>query len=162
MGLVILIYMMRYQYILLSFFLFIGHAYAQDLLNDHKAVLELLKQEKDKAVKSLTEGSKASFNDLNKLLDLGEWKLVSTHLNNKSSLSKVETALLLAKYHWLNNDFAASEKAVKSLSKKEQQDYRVQRTFALLEIEAWDLEQAEKQCLSLLKSHPEDVETKLS
>lgn len=161
MGLVILIYMMRYQYILLSFFLLIGHAYAQDLLNDHKAVLELLKQEKDKAVKSLKGSSKASFNDLNKLLDLGEWKLVSTHLNNKSSLSKVETALLLAKYHWLNNDFAACEKAVKSLSKKEQQDYRVKRTFALLEIEAWDLEQAEKNSLSLLKSHPEDVETKL-
>ena len=161
MGLVILIYMMRYQYILLSFFLFIGHAYAQDLLNDHKAVLKLLKQEKDKAVKSLKGSSKVSYNDLNKFLDLGEWNLVSTHLNNKSNLSKVETALLLAKYHWLNNDFAASEKAVKSLSKKEQQDYRVQRTFALLEIEAWDLEQAEKQCLSLLKSHLEDVETKL-
>lgn len=161
MGLVILIYMMRYQYILLSFFLLIGHAYAQDLLNDHKAVLELLKQEKDKAVKSVKGSSKASFNDLGKLLDLGEWKLVNTHLNNKSGLSKVEAALLLAKYHWLNNDFAACEKAVKSLSKKQQQDYRVQRTFALLEIEAWDLEQAEKQSLSLLKSHPEDVETKL-
>ncbi len=155
------LYTMRYHYILLSLFLLLGHAYAQDLLNDHKAVLELLQKEKDKAVKSLNKDSKVSFNDLNKLLDLGEWNLVHTQLNTKNGLSKVDRALLLAKYHWLNNDFRSSEKAVKSLTNKEQQDYRVQRTFALLEIEAWELEQAEKNSLKLLKSHPEDVETKL-
>lgn len=147
----------------LIFFLFVGlgTANAQDYINDTQAVKTYLNQEKSKYIQELKSNSKSTYEILNHLLDLGEWQLVNTELSKNKSINPNDAAVLRFKYQWLNNDFKAAEKELAKIPSKGQSDLKVQRALALLKIEAWELESAEKMSSELLRKNPNDIETSL-
>ncbi|WP_093367247.1 tetratricopeptide repeat protein [Sphingobacterium wenxiniae] len=151
---------MRLSRFIIVLFLGFTTLQAQDLVNDTKAVQALLKQEKEK-YKSNLLNPKQTYSALLRLLELGEWDYVVNQLQDNKGLSAVESAELWAKYHWLNNDFFAVEKALQHLKAADKSDLRIQRLFALLDIEAWELTKAEQLAKQLLEKYPNDIETSL-
>lgn len=152
---------MRIKHLILFVFAGLGTVQAQDYINDTKAVKTYLDQEKTKFIQDLKLDSKSKYETLNHLMDLGEWNLVNNELNLGKKLNAQEAAVLKFKYHWLNNDFKAAEQDLLKLSKKDQADLKVQRAFAILKIEAWELETAEQMSKALLLKNPNDIETNL-
>ncbi|WP_156307122.1 tetratricopeptide repeat protein [Sphingobacterium endophyticum] len=152
---------MRLKHLILLLFVGMGTVSAQDLINDTEAVNLYLKQEKSKSIQSLKSDTKSKYSTLNHLLDLGEWKLVNEELINGKNINAVDAAVLKFKIAWLNNDFKTAEHELHQLKKSAQGDLKVQRAFALLKIEAWELETAENMSRELLKKNPNDIETSL-
>src|SRR5690606_29569062 len=147
--------------LILILFVSLNTAHAQDYVNDTKAVRSYLDQEKSKFIQELKSDPKTKYENLNHLLDLGEWELVNNELIVAKNINAQEAAVLKSKYHWLNNDFKAAEQDLLKLSKKDQADLKVQRAFAILKIEAWELETAEQMSKALLLKNPNDIETNL-
>jgi predicted Zn-dependent protease len=152
---------MQIKSFILSIIFCIGITYAQDFINDTEAVHNFLKQEKNKTIQSLKTNTKHQYEHLNHLLDLGEWDFVVDAIKDSKALSNVERALLKFKISWLNNDFQAAENILNGLKAKERENLKVQASFALLEIEAWELEKAENLSRELLAKNPKDIEISL-
>ena len=147
--------------LILILFVSLNTVHAQDYVNDTKAVRSYLDQEKSKFIQELKSDPKTKYDNLNHLLDLGEWELVNNELIVAKNINAQEAAVLKFKYHWLNNDFKAAEQDLLKLSKKDQADLKIQRAFAILKIEAWELETAEQMSKALLLKNPNDIETNL-
>ncbi|MGV6944429.1 tetratricopeptide repeat protein [Sphingobacterium kyonggiense] len=154
---------MRISLIVFALFFIIQHGRGQglELVNDPKGAKVYLSAARAKASEAYRTKSQPVYQSLNQLIDLGDWELVEKALVSNKDLNPVERALLSAKLHWLRNDFQAAEYELKKLSNKDQTDYRVQRSFAQLKIEAWELETAEQMAKQLLAKKPNDVETEL-
>ncbi|WP_099371845.1 lipopolysaccharide assembly protein LapB [Sphingobacterium sp. 1.A.5] len=152
---------MEIKSFILSIIFCFGTTYAQDLINDTEAVHNYLKQEKNKTIQSLKTDTKYQYELLNHLLDLGEWDFVANAIKDSKTLSNVESALLNFKITWLNNDFQAAENILNGLKAKERENLKVQASFALLEIEAWELDKAEKLSRELLAKKPKDIDISL-
>jgi len=152
---------MQLKHLILFLFVGWGSVQAQDLINDTEAVKLYLKQEKSKTIQSLKTDTKSRYELLNHLLDLGEWKLLEEELKKDKTLNAVESAVLKFKLAWLNNDFKAAEQELAKVNKKEKSDLKIQRSYALLKIEAWELLEAEQMSKDLIKNNPRDIETSL-
>lgn len=127
--------------------------------NDTKAAHELLEKTRT-ATRSEFQQAKASKAAIVKrMLDLGLWKEATDALKTDKGLTASEKSLLWAEYHWLINDFKAAEKDVTTALSADKNSTWGKRLKALLAIEAWDLQNAEKQCKQLLAANPNDDET---
>lgn len=127
--------------------------------NDTKAAHELLEKTRT-ATRSEFQQAKASKAAIVKrMLDLGLWKEATDALKADKGLTAAEKSLLWAEYHWLINDFKAAEKDVTTALTANKNSTWGKRLKALLAIEAWDLQNAEKQCKQLLAANPNDDET---
>ncbi|GAB3941656.1 hypothetical protein GCM10028805_05170 [Spirosoma harenae] len=98
---------------------------------------------------------------IKRMLDLGLWPEAINAIKAGKDLTAAEKSILWAEYEWLINDFKASEKAVNAALTADKNNAWAKRLKALLAIEAWDLQNAEKQCKALLASNPADDETSL-
>lgn len=135
--------------------------YGQDVVNNTDYVTEKLlrEREKNRAVANANDGE--TYTALKRLLEIGDWDFVLKYIERDARISAVEKAELKSLYLWLNNDFAGVENEVMLLSQGDQQDFRIQRILATLEIEAWKLGDAEKRMIKQLSAYPEDRESNL-
>ncbi|HLW14298.1 MAG TPA: tetratricopeptide repeat protein [Flavobacteriaceae bacterium] len=148
---------------LFSFLFFvIGLMSAQvDYVDDTQAVLDLLHTEKEKHRLNLTKNPSQSYSILSRLQDLGDRSFVLSEIQDSRSLNEVEKVALLAREAWYTNDFFKMEKLLSELSEFQKEDVKVQRLLATLEIEAWELENAEVRTRNIWKQNKEDLETEL-
>lgn len=135
--------------------------YGQDVVNNTDYVTEKLlrEREKNRAVANANDGE--TYTALKRLLEIGDWDFVLKYIERDARINAVEKAELKSLYLWLNNDFAGVENEVMLLSQGDQQDFRIQRILATLEIEAWKLGDAEKRMIKQLSAYPEDRESNL-
>lgn len=135
--------------------------YGQDVVNNTDYVTEKLlrEREKNRAVANANDGE--TYTALKRLLEIGDWDFVLKYIERDARISAVEKAELKSLYLWLNNDFAGVENEVMLLSQGDQQDFRIQRILATLEIEAWKLGDAEKRMIKQLSAYPKDRESNL-
>lgn len=149
----------------LSFFLvallFIAAPLSAQLVDDtQRAQAELEKKRVFvRGLETQSKGNKVQV--IRQMLALGLWPEATVAMQVKRGLTPVERHLLQAEYAWLTNDFKATEDAVNRALAIDKKNGWANRLKAVLAIEAWKLEQAEKQSRSLMTRFPDDEETAL-
>lgn len=138
----------------------IGTLSAQSV-NDTKAVQASLEKARASVRSQFKQSTKDKAKIIKQLLDLGLWQEATDAIKAGKGLSNAEKSILLAEYHWLTNDFKQAEKDVTNALAADKNNIWARRLKAQLAIEAWDLQNAEKQCKALLASNPNDEETSL-
>lgn len=129
------------------------HSFAQTIPPDSAALA--LKHLTDLR-QDLLKSSSQSGNDvtlLKKMLALGMWKEVESHIaENKKPDDSFK--LLTAEDFILHNEFIKAEQIVNAIIKKQPSNVNAQLLKATLEIQAWRLSSAEAICNKVLKDNP--------
>lgn len=153
---------------LLPFFVLVLYLYScqkqeqVDYVDQTENVYQKIDEEKQDLHKQVEAGDPSqTFTALLRLQELGEWDEVLSITESSDQLSDTEKAIIHAKDYWLHNDFFNSEKTLQALSEKQQEDPRVQHMLATLEIEAWQLEEAENRLNAVLEKNDSDLEAKI-
>lgn len=152
---------MRVLFFFIGYFSVICISWAQDLVNNTNAVYKYLQEERKRLVNDLSLQPNQSYALLSRLLDIGSWNTVQEQLDSSSSLTALEKTLLQVKLKWLNNDFHACQELLEALPDADKSRKEVECWKAMLDIEAWKLEEAEVATKRLLRLYPLDIEVSL-
>lgn len=137
----------------------------QDAVGDlHNTVdiYQKIEQEKQRLHEKVESGDESKiYPALKRLQEIGDWEYVLSAARSLDKLSQTEKSILTAKNYWLHNDFLDAEEELRALSEEQQADPRVQRLLATLEIEAWQLKDAENRLKTILEKDSGDMESKI-
>lgn len=129
-------------------------------VDDVKQVSALLQEERGKVQSALQAGEEAK-PLIKRMLELGMWEQAKQEIDNNTSLSAQDKALLQIQYLWLNNEFKDAEKLVDGILEEDPGQLEARQFKATLLIEAWKLKEAEDLCKTILEDAGDNLETQV-